>query len=72
MTKKENELLTCMLAISSSDIEAMMPDTISECATYLGIQTYDYRRHYSIMVAKLRRQAAQDIIAEVLEAGVLE
>ena len=46
MTKKENELLTCMLAISSSDIEAMMPDTISECATYLGIQTYDYRRHY--------------------------
>ena len=71
MTKTEKELLTYMIAAPTSEIEAMMPTTIKECASMLRItpEEYDNSTDYPILIAKMRRKWAQAMLAEAMGEG---
>ena len=66
-----NELLTYMLAAPASEIEAMSPKTIKECAGLLGIswEEYDNSKHYPIIIARMRRHWAQAMLQEAMGEG---
>lgn len=68
MNENEKELLTYMFAAPATEIEAMIPHTVKECASLLGIHydDYDDSKHYPIIVAKMRRRWAQAMITEAM------
>lgn len=70
MNDSEKELLSYMLLAPASEIDAMIPPSIMECAKFLELdRPYDYRVDYLPMIAKIRRQWAQAMIAEAMGQG---
>ena len=71
MNENMSELLKCMLAAATEEIESMRPSSVAECASYLGLKTseeYVHTKHYVMLLAKLRREWA---IAMINEANKL-
>jgi len=61
----EKELLAAMLAAPASEIDKMEPATVGKCKDYLGLDgLYEPQVHYPLVLAKLRRQWAQAMLAE--------
>jgi len=68
MNENMSELLKCMLAAPTEEIESMHPSSV---ASYLGLKTseeYVHTKHYVMLLAKLRREWA---IAMINEANKL-
>ena len=67
MNDNEKELLAYMFAAPAAEIDNMIPATAGECAKFLGLsenEQYNYRIHYVIVVAKVRREWAWAMIKE--------
>jgi len=68
MTNKEKLLLHYMLLAPTSEIDAMVPSTVRECAEILHIpqESYSNSIHYVKIVAKMRKYWAQAVMDAVL------
>lgn len=70
MNDSEKEMLSYMLLAPASEIDALIPINLMECAKLLELdRPYDCKIDYFPMIAKLRRQWAQAMIAEAMGQG---
>lgn len=63
----EDRLLVYMLAAPDSEIDHMLPSGVENILKFLGLpenSRYEYKIHYPMILAKLRRQWAEAMIKE--------